>query len=85
MRECDLREQRCARPDDHPFQRKLTRSFVAILFSALSLAAVFPLQLLGYDVDSINTVHYSNHSGTTPGRSSVMAKFAEPCAETLRS
>jgi len=26
-------------------------------------AAVFPLQLLGYDVDVVNTVNYSNHSG----------------------
>ncbi|ETW79061.1 hypothetical protein HETIRDRAFT_435557 [Heterobasidion irregulare TC 32-1] len=26
-------------------------------------AAVFPLQLLGYDVDVINTVNFSNHSG----------------------
>jgi len=26
-------------------------------------AAVFPLQCLGYDVDVVNTVHYSNHAG----------------------
>ncbi|KAI9013288.1 Ribokinase-like protein [Gaertneriomyces semiglobifer] len=26
-------------------------------------AATFPLQLLGYDVDPINTVHFSNHTG----------------------
>jgi len=26
-------------------------------------AAVFPLQLLGFDVDIVNTVHFSNHSG----------------------
>lgn len=26
-------------------------------------SAVFPLQLLGYDVDFINTVHFSNHTG----------------------
>lgn len=26
-------------------------------------AAVFPLQVLGYDVDAINTVHFSNHAG----------------------
>ncbi|KZT41750.1 bud site selection protein 16 [Sistotremastrum suecicum HHB10207 ss-3] len=26
-------------------------------------AAIFPLQLLGFDVDAINTVHFSNHSG----------------------
>lgn len=26
-------------------------------------AAVFPLQLLGYDVDVVNTVHFSNHAG----------------------
>jgi pyridoxine kinase len=26
-------------------------------------AATLPLQLLGYDVDPINTVHFSNHTG----------------------
>lgn len=26
-------------------------------------AATFPLQLLGYDVDAINTVQFSNHTG----------------------
>jgi pyridoxine kinase len=26
-------------------------------------AAVFPLQCLGYDVDVVNTVSYSNHAG----------------------
>ncbi|KAF8075216.1 Ribokinase-like protein [Lyophyllum atratum] len=26
-------------------------------------AAVFPLQCLGYDVDVVNTVHFSNHAG----------------------
>lgn len=31
-------------------------------------AAVFPLQLLGFDVDIVNTVHFSNHSGYGPGR-----------------
>lgn len=26
-------------------------------------AAVFPLQCLGYDVDVVNTVNFSNHAG----------------------
>jgi pyridoxine kinase len=32
-------------------------------------AATFPLQLLGYDVDAVNTVQFSNHTGykTTAG------------------
>jgi len=30
-------------------------------------AAVFPLQLLGFDVDVINSVHFSNHTGHTKG------------------
>ena len=30
-------------------------------------AAVFPLQLLGYDVDFINSVHFSNHTGYEKG------------------
>jgi len=28
-------------------------------------AAVFPLQLLGFDVDVINSVQFSNHTGYT--------------------
>ena len=28
-------------------------------------AATFPLQLLGLDVDAINSVHFSNHTGKT--------------------
>ncbi|CAB9526229.1 Pyridoxal kinase [Seminavis robusta] len=30
-------------------------------------AAVFPLQLLGFDVDPINSVHFSNHTGFPNG------------------
>ncbi len=30
-------------------------------------AAVFPLQLLGYDVDFVNSVHFSNHTGYENG------------------
>ena len=30
-------------------------------------AAVFPLQLLGFDVDVINSVHFSNHTGYPNG------------------
>lgn len=30
-------------------------------------AAVFPLQLLGFDVDVINSVHFSNHTGFEKG------------------
>jgi len=26
-------------------------------------SATFPLQLLGFDVDPLNTVHFSNHTG----------------------
>ena len=30
-------------------------------------AAVFPLQLLGFDVDVVNSVHFSNHTGFPGG------------------
>eukprot|EP01096_Ripella_sp_DP13-Kostka_P012133 TRINITY_DN49_c2_g1_i1.p2 TRINITY_DN49_c2_g1~~TRINITY_DN49_c2_g1_i1.p2 ORF type:complete len:346 (-),score=135.36 TRINITY_DN49_c2_g1_i1:39-1007(-) len=30
-------------------------------------SAIFPLQLLGFDVDSVNTVHFSNHTGYRQG------------------
>ena len=30
-------------------------------------AAVFPLQLLGFDVDIVNSVHFSNHTGYESG------------------
>jgi pyridoxine kinase len=45
----------------------------SLTFSSLSdtdvgnKAAVFPLQLLGFDVDFINSVHFSNHTGYENG------------------
>ena len=30
-------------------------------------SAVFPLQLLGFDVDVVNSVHFSNHTGYPHG------------------
>lgn len=35
-------------------------------------AAVFPLQLLGFDVDPVNTVHFSNHTGYPVVKGKVM-------------
>lgn len=35
-------------------------------------AAVFPLQLLGFDVDPINSVHFSNHTGYPQRTGTVM-------------
>ena len=35
-------------------------------------AAIFPLQLLGFDVDFINTVHFSNHTGYRVIKGTVM-------------
>ena len=35
-------------------------------------AAIFPLQLLGFDVDFINTVHFSNHTGYSVIKGTVM-------------
>ncbi|TPX60562.1 pyridoxal kinase [Powellomyces hirtus] len=42
-------------------------------------AATFPLQCLGYDVDPINAVHFSNHSGypTMHGTRLTPPEFAE--------
>lgn len=41
---------------------------VLLLFSDVgNKAAVFPLQLLGFDVDVINSVHFSNHTGYENG------------------
>lgn len=44
--------------------------FVFLLWRRLSLqgyvgnkSAVFPLQILGFDVDPINSVQFSNHTG----------------------
>jgi pyridoxine kinase len=33
------------------------------LLTAGNRAATFPLQTLGYDVDAVNTVQFSNHTG----------------------
>ena len=40
-------------------------------------AATFPLQLLGYDVDVVNTVQFSNHTGykTTAGTKTSAAEL----------
>jgi pyridoxine kinase len=38
-----------------------------ILVDVGNKAAVFPLQLLGFDVDVINSVHFSNHTGYQGG------------------
>jgi len=35
-------------------------------------SAVFPLQLLGYDVDPINSVQFSNHTGKQASIFSVL-------------
>ena len=35
-------------------------------------SAVFPLQLLGFEVDFINTVHFSNHTGYPVIKGTVM-------------
>lgn len=35
-------------------------------------AAVFPLQLLGFDVDVVNSVHFSNHTGYEKGWEGVV-------------
>ena len=44
-------------------QASLTRSFADVG----NKAAVFPLQLLGFDVDIVNSVHFSNHTGYENG------------------
>ncbi|QDZ19477.1 pyridoxal kinase [Chloropicon primus] len=36
-------------------------------------SAVFPLQLLGFEVDSINTVHFSNHTGYPTFKGTVLS------------
>jgi pyridoxal/pyridoxine/pyridoxamine kinase len=34
-----------------------------VLMGSGNRAATFPLQMLGYDVDVVNTVQFSNHTG----------------------
>lgn len=38
-------------------------------------AAAFPLQTLGFDVDILNTVQFSNHTGSEPKPSLVLCSF----------
>lgn len=38
-------------------------------------SAVFPLQVLGYDVDAINTVQFSNHTGYPSHQNFGLAKL----------
>lgn len=41
-------------------------------------SAVFPLQLLGFDVDPINSVQFSNHTGTGTYSISCAIFLGEP-------
>lgn len=47
--------------------RTKTNIHVLVLVDVGNKAAVFPLQLLGFDVDVINSVHFSNHTGYPGG------------------
>lgn len=53
-----------AAPDSDPGRILSIQSHVAYGYVG-GKAATFPLQLLGYDVDNVNTVDFSNHSGYT--------------------
>jgi pyridoxine kinase len=47
-------------------------------------AAVFPLQLLGFEVDNINSVQFSNHTGYPTLKGTVLdGKELEALAEAL--
>jgi pyridoxine kinase len=56
--------EKCASIDPLPTERRIlsVQSHVVSGYVG-NKAAVFPLQLLGYDVDFINTVEFSNHTG----------------------
>lgn len=41
-------------------------------------AATFPLQVLGYDVDAINSVHFSNHTGTSVPNALLTYTWKQP-------
>ncbi|MEQ2235908.1 hypothetical protein ILYODFUR_006997 [Ilyodon furcidens] len=47
-------------------------------------SATFPLQVLGFEVDSINSVQFSNHTGWlhvfTAGRNAVLYREALQCS-----
>ncbi|KAJ9111693.1 hypothetical protein QFC19_001052 [Naganishia cerealis] len=55
-------EVKRARPFLHPDRLLSVQSHVVSGYVG-NRAATFPLQLLGYDVDAINTVQFSNHTG----------------------
>jgi pyridoxine kinase len=45
----------------------LSRTILSRTKDVGNKAAVFPLQLLGFDVDVVNSVHFSNHTGFEQG------------------
>ncbi|KAG5643057.1 hypothetical protein DXG03_001614 [Asterophora parasitica] len=49
--------------DTAPSERVLSIQSHVVYGYVGGKAAVFPLQCLGYDVDVVNTVHFSNHAG----------------------
>jgi hypothetical protein len=42
-------------------------------------SATFPLQLLGFEVDAINSVQFSNHSGYPKGMRGQVNQFLPSC------
>ena len=51
------------RRDTPDFRRVLSIQSHVVSGYVGGKAAVFPMQLLGWDVDVVNTVNFSNHSG----------------------
>ena len=54
------------RIDTHVIQPTISHCS-SLLSDVGNKAAVFPLQLLGFDVDFVNSVHFSNHTGYENG------------------
>lgn len=75
FKRCNLITKACRTAPIRPIVSPLTRSMHEDTPRVLSIqshvvhghvgnkCAVFPLQLLGFDVDPVNSVHFSNHTG----------------------
>ena len=85
LKRCNLFTKACYPASTRPAVPQLIRSMHQDAPRVLSIqshvvhghvgnkCAVFPLQLLGFDVDPVNSVQFSNHTG----------EFKNPCACNL--
>lgn len=66
---------------DTPNQRVLSIQSHVVAGYVGNKSATFPLQVLGFEVDTINSVQFSNHTGYGHWKGQVGKPLSLPCVE----